>query len=136
MKPTEQKPVTKEMDISQATESHHKVKESVRESGIPWLIPHSTQPVDYSFPSPRNKKIADALLTSMGRSELIAAPIPKDITDSEELKPLEKIENLKRAERNKLLYPEKESKVDETLFMTNSKVLYMSLKIQRKYTNH
>ncbi|PWW79909.1 hypothetical protein C7212DRAFT_307682, partial [Tuber magnatum] len=131
MKRTEEQPESMEMDISQEeqtfgpTQPYRKPKVTIRESGIPWMIPRSTQPVDYSLPSSRNKKVADALLTSMGRSELIATPIPKDISDSEELKRLEKIEDLKRAERNKLLYPEKGSRVDETLFMTPRKKAIM-----------
>ncbi|PUU72586.1 hypothetical protein B9Z19DRAFT_1137189 [Tuber borchii] len=91
-------------------------------SGAAWIKPGSSQPPDPSFDTVRHQKITHALLAELGREDLIPTPAPDDdIIDPKELWEHEKIQSLKRIERNRILYPKRLSPVDETLFMTPRK---------------
>ncbi|PWW79912.1 hypothetical protein C7212DRAFT_307711 [Tuber magnatum] len=93
----------------------------VGNSGITWIKTRPTQPPDPSFDTTHHKRITHALLTHCGRSELIPTPTPDNIDSINALQDHENMESVKRIERNRLLYPDRLSDVEETVFMTARK---------------
>ncbi|CUS15424.1 unnamed protein product [Tuber aestivum] len=94
-------------------------------SGVTWAKTKSCQPPDPAFDTTRHQKITHALLVELGASDLIPTPVPKDIRNTRQLLEYEDFESLKRIERNRLIYPERLSPVEETLFMTARKKAMM-----------
>ncbi|RPB02866.1 hypothetical protein L873DRAFT_322457 [Choiromyces venosus 120613-1] len=83
-------------------------------SGEAVAIPPSTQVTQsaiYTSITLEHKKITNALLTAMGKGELIETPVPEDLEDAKDIEELEdflKVESLKRMERNDIVSLSKE----------------------------